>query len=365
MEGGSRPGFDLIPVAFADIPGWRDDDHAAALAAFRRGAAVLADHPPKRRQVGLDPDALAAAVRRAAALPADTPRDAARAFFEANFVVREVRPHDGPAFYTGYYEPIVAGSRQPSATFRTPLYAQPSDLVEIDPDRPPPGIEPGFRFARMTAAGPVPYFDRGEIERDGALRGQGLEIAWLADPVDAFYIHIQGSARLRLIEGGEMRVTFAAKTGHPYTAIGRELIAMGALPKGGATMRTVRAWLADHPADAPDLMARNRSFIFFREAPVEDPALGPVAAAKVPLSEGRSLAVDRLVHSFGAPVFVEAALPDGTPWRRLMVAQDTGSAIVGPARGDIFTGSGDAAGEIAGALQSRGRFILLWPREAA
>jgi len=365
MAGGSRPGFDLIPLAFADIPGWREDDHAAALAAFRRGAAVLAEHPPKRRQADLDPDALAAAIRHAARLPADTPRDAARAFFEANFVPVEVRPREGSAFYTGYYEPIVAGSRGQSVTFRTPLYAPPSDLVEIDPDHPPPGIDAGFRFARRTGDGLVPYFDRGEIELGGALRGHGLEIAWLADPVDAFYIHIQGSARLRLAEGGEMRVTYAAKTGHPYTAIGRELIAMGALPKGGATMRTVRGWLADHPAEAPALMARNRSFIFFREAPVEDPGLGPVAAAKVPLTEGRSLAVDRLIHSFGAPVFVEAALADGTPWRRLMVAQDTGSAIVGPARGDIFTGSGDAAGEIAGALQSRGRFILLWPREAA
>lgn len=365
MVGGSRPGFDLIPLAFADIPGWPDDDHAAALAAFRRGAAELAEHPPKRRQVDLDPDALAAVIVRAAALPAETQRDGARAFFETNFVPVDVRPHEGSAFYTGYYEPIVAGSRSPSATFRTPLYAPPSDLVEIDPDHPPPGIEAGFRFARRTGDGLVPYFDRGEIEQGGALRGQGLEIAWLADPVDAFYIHIQGSARLRLAEGGEMRVTYAAKTGHPYTAIGRELIAMGALPKGGATMRTVRAWLADHPAEAPGLMARNRSFIFFREAPVEDPALGPVAAAKVPLTEGRSLAVDRLIHSFGAPVFVEATLADGTPWRRLMVAQDTGSAIVGPARGDIFTGSGDAAGEVAGALQSRGRFILLWPREAA
>jgi membrane-bound lytic murein transglycosylase A len=365
MEGGSRPGFDLIPVAFADIPGWQEDDHAAALAAFRRGAAVLSDHPPKRRLAGLDPEALAVLIRDADALPAATAGDAARAFFEANFVPFEVRPHEGSAFFTGYYEPIVAGSRQPSATFRTPLYAPPPDLVEIDPDNPPPGIEPGFRFARKTAAGLVPYFDRGEIEQGGALRGQGLEIAWLADPVDAFYIHIQGSARLRLAEGGEMRVTYAAKTGHPYTAIGRELIAMGALPKGGATMRTVRGWLADHPAEAPGLMARNRSFIFFREAPVEDAGLGPVAAAKVPLTEGRSLAVDRLIHTFGTPVFVEATLADGTPWRRLMVAQDTGSAIVGSARGDIFTGSGDAAGEIAGALQSRGRFILLWPREAA
>jgi membrane-bound lytic murein transglycosylase A len=365
MAGGSRPGFDLIPVAFADIPGWADDDHAAALAAFRRGAAVLDLHPPRRRLAGTDAEALATAIRHAAALPADLGREAARAFFEAHFVPLEVRPKEGSAFYTGYYEPIVAASRHPGNGFATPLYAPPDDLVEIDPDRPPPGIEPGFRFARRTATGLVPYFDRGDIEQRGALRGRGLEIAWLADPVDAFYIHIQGSARLRLVDGGEMRVTYAAKTGHPYTAIGRELIAMGALPKGGATMRTVRGWLADHPGDAPDLMARNRSFIFFREAPVDDPGLGPIAAAKVPLTEGRSLAVDRLVHSFGTPVFVVAALADGTPWRRLMVAQDTGSAIVGPARGDIFTGSGDAAGEIAGALQSRGRFILFAPREGA
>jgi membrane-bound lytic murein transglycosylase A len=161
-----------------------------------------------------------------------------------------------------------------------------------------------------------------------------------------------------------MRVTYAAKSGHPYTAIGRELIAMGALPKGGATMQTIRAWLAAHPDRVPDVLARNRSYIFFREAAVDDPTLGPVAAAKVPLSAGRSLAVDRLIHSFGMPVFVEATLPGEVPWRRLMVAQDTGSAIIGAARGDIFMGSGDSAGAIAGALQSRGRFFLLAPREA-
>ena len=365
MAGGSPPGFELIPVSFAAVPGWYEDDHAAALGAFRRSASAIAEHPPKRRIAGVDPEALSRAILRADALPADPGVAEARAFFEKNFAAFEVRPHDGGAFYTGYYEPIVPASRQPGAEFGTPLYAQPDDLVEIDPDSPPTGVERGFRFARRTAEGFAPYFDRAEIEQGGVLRGAGLEIAWVADPVDAFYIHIQGSARLRLAEGGEMRVTYAAKTGHPYTAIGRELIAMGALPKGGATMRGVRAWLAEHPAEAAGVMARNRSFIFFREAPVEDPALGPVAAAKVPLSPGRSLAVDRLIHTFGTPVFVATSLADGTPWRRLMVAQDTGSAIVGPARGDIFLGSGEAAGEIAGALQSRGRFILLSPREDA
>ena len=364
MDVVSRPGFDLVPLAFEDIPGWTGDDHGAALAAFRRGAAVLDDHPPKRRSVGLDATALSALIGRAAALPDNLSGAAARDFFETHFVAREVRPSEGPAFFTGYYEPIVAGSRTETETCRTPLYRPPPELVEIDPERPPPGLLPGFRFALSTPEGFVTCPDRGAIQ-DGALKGQGLEIAWLADPVDAFFIHVQGAARLRLAGGGEMRVTYAAKSGHPYTAIGRELIAMGALPKGGATMQTLRAWLAAHPDRVPEVLARNRSFIFFREAAVEDPALGPVAAAKVPLTPGRSLAVDRLIHSFGAPVFVAANLADGTPWQRLMVAQDTGSAIVGAARGDIFTGSGDAAGEVAGPLQSRGRFILLWPREAA
>jgi len=360
----SRPGFELVPLAFEDVPGWAADDHVAALSAFRRGAAVLADHPPKLRSSGLDPDRLAHAIRRAAALPAEVPPSAARAFFEAHFQPREVRPADGSAFFTGYYEPIVAGSRAPAPAFRTPLYRPPPELVEIDPERPPPGIGPGYRFALETPDGFAPCPDRGAIA-GGALEGRGLEFAWVADPIDAFFIHVQGAARLRLAGGGEMRVTYAAKSGHPYTAIGRELIAMGALPKGGATMQTLRAWLAANPDRAPSVLARNRSFIFFREAPVDDPALGPVAAAKVPLAPGRSLAVDRLVHSFGAPVFVTATLADGRPWQRLMVAQDTGSAIVGPARGDIFTGSGDGAGELAGPLQSRGRFILLWPREGA
>jgi membrane-bound lytic murein transglycosylase A len=364
MDAVSRPGFGLAPLSFDLIPGWAADDHAAAFAAFRRGAAVLHDHPPKRRASGLDPAHLADIIRRADRLPAAPSTEDARAFFEAHFVPMEVRPEGGGTFFTGYYEPIVAGSRTETGVFRTPLYRPPPDLVEIDPDDPPPGIEAGYRFAQRTADGFAPYYDRGQIQR-GALRGQGLEIAWVADPVDAFFIHVQGAARLRLDGGGEMRVTYAAKSGHPYTAIGRELLAMGALPKGGATMQAIRAWAAAHPDATPDLLARNRSFIFFREAPVADPALGPVAAAKVPLTAGRSLAVDRLVHSFGVPVYVEATLPDGTPWQRLMVAQDTGSAIVGPARGDIFVGCGDIAGAIAGALQSRGRFILFWPREAA
>jgi len=242
-----------------------------------------------------------------------------------------------------------------------PLYRPPPELVEIDPDAPPPGIDKGTRFARRAADGSLsPFADRAAI-MVGALAGQGLELVHLADPVDAFFVHVQGAARIRLAEGGEMRVTYAAKSGHPYTPIGRVLVESGALPKGGATMAAIRAWLAVHPDEAPAVMAKNRSYIFFREAPVEDPAAGPVAAAKVPLHAGRSLAVDRLIHSFHTPVFVETRLPDGSAWNRLMVAHDTGSAIVGPARGDIFFGSGDAAGAVAGAMQAKGRFVVLLP----
>lgn len=344
----------LGTIGFDDLPGWADDDHRAALAVFRRGAEVLADHPPRQRELGVDPRNLTTALKDAV--------DAgnARAFFERRFTPVLV---DEPAHFTGYYEPEVAGSRVRAPGFTVPLHGVPDDLVEVTPGTVP-GLDPEYRFARMTATCLDAYHDRGAIQA-GALDGRGLEIAWLADPVDAFFIHIQGAARLRLPDGGTMRVTYAAKSGHPYTPIGRVLIERGALPAGGATMQTIRAWLRDNPDERDAVLASNRSYIFFREAPVTATELGPIAAAKVPLTTGRSLAVDRTLWSFHLPVWVETTLPDGAPFARLMVAQDTGSAIVGPARGDIFFGSGDAAGEIAGTMNARGRFVVLFPRGVA
>lgn len=351
----------LKPLEYADLPGWAEDDHAAAFRAFRRGTTALAELPPKTRSLGVDAAALAALLVRSREMHGGLSASDARHFFESAFRPFLVLPPTGSGFFTGYYEPVVEGSRTRSSRFNVPLYSTPPDLIDIDPDAPPIGVERGYRFARRVLGGYAPYPDRAEIEA-GFLDRQRLEIAFLADPVDAFFIHIQGAARIRLAEGGEMRVTYAAKNGHPYTPIGRVLIASGALPKGGATMQTIRAWLAAHPDEAPGVMAANRSYIFFREAPVEDPALGPIAAAKVPLEPCRSLAADRLIHTFHTPVFVDTTLSSGEPWRRLMVIQDTGSAIVGPARGDIFFGSGAAAGDIAGAMQATGRFIVLLPR---
>ncbi len=350
----------LIPLAYSDLFGWPDDDHAAAFAAFRRSAAVLADHPPKQRALGIDADALAATLARAAALPRALGASDARAFFEAWFRPREVVPPEGQGFFTGYYEPEVAGSLTRTAEFTVPLLAQPDDLVEFDPADPPPGLDPALRFARRTEDGYSEYADRAAIMA-GALDGRGLELVWLADPVDAFFIHVQGAARIRLTDGRTLRVTYAAKTGHPYTPIGRVLVERGALQPGSATMPAIRAWLAEHRQEAAAVMAANRSYIFFREAAVDNEALGPVAAAKVPLTPGRSLAVDRLMHSFHLPVWVETTLPDRTSFRRLMIAQDTGSAIVGPARGDIFFGSGEAAGVPAGTMRAKGRFVVLEP----
>ena len=350
----------LLPLGFTELPGWAEDDHAAAFAAFSEGAAVVADHSPKTRSLGTDATALAAILTRAAGSPA-LDAATARTFFETEFAPFEVLPSTGAGFFTGYYEPEVEGSLTQTAAFRFPLYRQPDDLVEIGPDDRPAGLDPSFRFARRTSGGLVEHPDRAAIMA-GALAGRYLELVWLRDPADAFFIHVQGAARIRLPAGRTMRVTYAAKSGHPYTPIGRVLIDMGALPRENVTMQAIRAWLAAHPDEAPGVMAKNRSYIFFREAPVDDPSLGPIAAAKVPLVAGRSLAVDRTVHTFHSPVFVATTLPSGAPFRQLTIAHDTGSAIVGPARGDLFLGSGGAAGDVAGAMRAAGRFIVLLPR---
>jgi membrane-bound lytic murein transglycosylase A len=347
----------MTPLSFGDLRGWTKDDQAAAFGAFRNGAGVLGDHPPKTRALGIDAAALAGILTRAGKLPAELSPDSARSFFETEFVPHAV---GDTAFFTGYYEPEVRGSILPTTEFQVPLLRTPADLVEIEPGTVA-GLDMSFRFAGRTAGGFGEYADRGAIAA-GALAGRGLELVYLHDPVDAFFIHIQGAARIRLGDGRLMRATYAAKTGHPYTPIGKVLIEMGALSPGEVTMATIRAWLAAHPADAAGLMARNRSYIFFREAAVDDAALGPVAAANVPLTAGRSLAVDRLQHAFHSPVWIETTLPGGAACNRLMIAQDTGSAIVGPARGDIFFGSGDAAGAIAGSMRAGGRFIMFMPR---
>ena len=363
----------MAPVArtslrtFADLPGWADDDHAAALSALRRSAFRFLEKPYRTGSLGVDVQSFADAFSAARDLPSPGATEA-RLFFERHFRPVIVTPIDAEqGFVTGFYEPEVEASEVMTGAFRYPLLLRPNDLVDLDETNRPADIDPYFAFGRATATGIVPYFDRGEIER-GALAGRGLEIAWLANKVDLFFVHVQGAARLRMTDGTQRRVTYAAKTGHPFTGPGRVLAELGEIPPAAVTMQSIRAWLSANPHRVDEILWQNRSFIFFREASVDDPQLGPVAAAKVPLTPGRSIAVDRLLHTFGTPFHIDAPTLDAFGpggFRRLMVAQDTGSAIVGAARADLFAGSGDAAGEIAGVVKHPARFHMLVPAAIA
>lgn len=368
VAGGSPPSLSplFVPVSFDDLPGWRGDRQLASLEAFRRSARhAVSVRPYRGGSLGIGHEALAVAFEEALGTGADDDA-AARRFFERHFLPCLVRPQDGAAhgFVTAFYEPEVEASPRPTERYRFPLYQRPADLVAVDDTNRPPQMDAGFAFGRMVEGTIAEFPDRRAIET-GALAGRGLELAWLADKADVFFIHVQGAARLRMTDGSVKRVTYAAKSGHPFTGPGRVLVELGELKRGDVTMQSIRAWLREHPERVDEILWRNRSFIFFRETDLGDRELGPVAAAKVQLQAGRSLAVDRLLHSFGTPFYVHApslTAFDGQPFGRLMVAQDTGSAIVGAARGDIFAGSGDAAGDIAGVVSHDADFYALVPR---
>ena len=354
----------FVARSFADLPGWGDDEHLAAFAAFRRSAFHVLTKPYRSGSLGVDFDAFAEAYAEARFVSLAN-RSQARAFFERHFTPVHIRAeHGGAGLVTGFYEPEVEASPIRTDRFSVPLLSRPVDLVDIDDANRPRGMDPYLAFARQTPDGPVEYPDRGEIER-GALDGKGLEIAWLAEKVDAFFIHVQGAARLAMTDGRLRRVTYAAKSGQRFTGPGKILSEIGEIPLEKVTMQSIRAWFKAHPDRIDEILWQNRSYIFFREADVEDAALGPIAAAKVPLTPGRSIAVDRLLHTFGTPFHIDApslTAFDAKPFRRLMIAQDTGSAITGPARGDLFAGSGDAAGEIAGVVRHAADFYALIPR---
>ncbi|WP_343313074.1 murein transglycosylase A [Brucella sp. BE17] len=355
-------GLDKIfnPVSFSDCPGWNGDDQAAAFAAFRRSAEYAAQNSYKSGRLGIAFEALQPAFT-AARLFNNPDILSARAFFEHYFIPCRI---EAQGFVTAFYEPEIEASRTPDAQFNVPFLKKPDELVKITDENRPTGFDPSFAFAKATADGLAEFEDRAAIEQ-GALAGRGLEIAYVADRVDAFFAHVQGAARLKFDDGTLTRITYSAKTGHPFTGIGRILVDKGEIAAAEISMQSIRAWLNEHPERADDLIWQNRSYIFFREAPVVDPALGQIAAAKVPLTPGRSMAVDRLLHTFGTPIHVHA--PDvkafeNAAFSRLMIAQDTGTAIVGPARGDLFAGSGNAAGEIAGGIKDQVEFYALVPR---
>ena len=365
------------PVAFTDIAGWHADDHAAAMAAFSISAERMAERPYTTKRIGAESVLLAVVAARALELDEGALADgnACRDFFETWFVPHRLRlertsPRPGwdfDGFVTGYFEPEIEASRECSSEFPVPILRRPPDLVEFPDSERPVGMPADFFFARRTADGLTEYHDRAAIE-NGALDGLGLELFWCRNRIELFFVQIQGSARLRLLDGSTQRISYDGKTGHPFTAIGRLLVERGELDADTVSMQKIRSWLETHPDEAPRLMQQNRSYIFFRTVDHPRPVLGPVAAAGVPLTAMRSLAVDHRLHTFGTPVFVETRNPlpnHRAPFASLMIAQDTGSAIVGPARGDLFIGSGDHAGEIAGSIKHPARFIVLLPKAAS
>ena len=357
----AAPPSALQPVTFHDVPGWATDDHRAAFVAFRQSSApvIARDGDKQSRLAVVCRQALARGSRRIGS-------GEARAFFE-RFFAPHIVSHAGPCgLLTGYYEPHIQGSRTRTERYRIPIYKRPPDLENVvaESQRGAAGVV--LTHMRRTDTGPEPYPTRTEIEA-GALAGKGLELVWVADPVDAFFAQVQGSALILLTDGKQMSITYDGKNGHPYTSIGRVLIDRGAISAEAMSMQTLGAWLRADEARGREVMQHNASFAFFREmAPLEGGAHG---ALGVPLTPGRSLAVDAAVHALGTPVYVDA--PRLTHWgarkpfRRLMIAQDVGSAIRGPERGDIYFGSGEQAGARAGITKHRGRFFVLLPRTAA
>jgi membrane-bound lytic murein transglycosylase A len=358
---GQRLELETSKVEFADITGWDKDDHHQAFLAFRKSCTkLLARSRPEGEEAG----SLAAICRIAVMLPPKLSPQDARNFFEGNFQPHLVKRPEKGALLTGYFEPEVKGALQPSKQFSTPIYAKPDDLVLLSRVADRSGLPEDLTAVRVTPEGPAPYYTRREIE-EGALKGRGLEIAYLADPYEAFVMQIQGSGLIRLPDGRGLRIGFAGKNGHPYTSVGKILVERGELESQSASLEKVLDWLRAEKQRGRELMWENKSYAFFRVLSTEQAAQGPQGAMMLPLSPGRSLAVDPRYHELGAPIWVSApTLADahGKPVHRLMVAQDTGSAIKGPVRGDIFWGSGHEAGKIAGRTKHICDFYVLMPK---
>lgn len=359
------------PVPFSELRGWEQDDHLAALKAFLQSCPRILQ--AVRGRSGLNGQAvpspgLLSACETARALAEHRLSPAvAKQFFEDNFTPHKVVHAGARGLLTGYFEPVLAGSRTRQGKFQTPIYKRPPELVNLVDETMRAVGGDKLTHARKTSKGLEPFATRQEIEQ-GLLAGRGLELLYLADPVDVFFMQIQGSGRIKLPDGTAIRVSYDGKNGHPYTSIGRHLIETGAFPADRMSLDALGKWLRADPERGRQVMWQNRSYVFFRELRPEE-AKGPLGALQIPLTPGRSLAVDASVHALGSPVYVDA--PDLVHvlhfggFHRLMIAHDVGSAIKGPERGDIYFGSGPSAGKLASVTRHPGRFFVLLPVRAA
>ncbi|WP_404423583.1 murein transglycosylase A [Thalassospira australica] len=360
----------LEPTEFSRLDGWQSDDMRGSLKAFQRSCAAMIRRDDKR-DIGPDPRMGAVGDWRglcetALALEPDIIRkEDVRAFFQSGFKPYLVGNNNDPeGLFTGYFEPELRGNLTREGPFQTAIYLKPEDMVSIDLGAFREDLKGTTLVGRIEGKSVKPYYDREAIE-NGALAGRDLELVWVDDAVDAFFLQIQGSGRVVLPDGSVLRIGYAATNGHPYFAIGRELIERGELTRETVSLQTIRQWLSDHPDQADDVMNTNASFVFFTplQTDPEDPDAGPLGSQGVPLEPGRSLAVDRRFHAMGVPIWLETddAMNSDARFHHLMVAQDTGGAIRGPVRGDIFFGPGADAALHAGHMNRKGRKFVLLP----
>jgi len=348
-----QPAKPLQPARWEDLPGWRDDDLAPALGAFLESCRPLSAKP-----------AWSAVCAQAKTLSAQSAA-AIRDFFETRFAPYEVVNADGgrEGLITGYYEPLLKGSRHRSKAYPYAVYGVPDDLLVIDLSEVYPDLKSYRLRGRLDGRTVIPYFSRAELEqRQGRLAGKTLY--WVADAVELFFLQVQGSGRIQLEDGSRVRVGYADQNGYPYKSIGRWLVDNGGLRPEEASMEGIKNWVKANPGRLDELLNSNPSYVFFRE--LTGAAGGPLGSLGVPLTAGRSVAVDARTVPLGAPVYLATTQPSpDTPLRRLMVAQDTGGAIRGPVRADFFWGFGPDAGRQAGKMRQQGRLWVLLPPEVA
>jgi membrane-bound lytic murein transglycosylase A len=353
----------LRAAAYTAIPGWRDDRILAAWPAFVAGcAALLARAASPDVSIWRDGCTAAAAVDAGSNV-------AVRAFFEAHFTPYQVIGADGrdTGTVTGYYEPLLQGSRERSERFRFPLYAVPDDLLAVDLAELFPELKDKRVRGRLDGRRVVPYWTRADIDA-GASPLAGRELVWVDDPVEAFFLQIQGSGRVQLADGGVLRLGYADQNGQPFRSIGRLLVERGELPLEKASMQGIKQWGRNHPDRLTALLDENPSYVFFRVVTPDPGATidGPMGTLGVPLLRERTIAVDPSTVPLGAPVFLATTYPlSDRPLQRLVLAQDTGGAIKGALRADLFWGFGDEAGRDAGRMKQPGQMWLLWPKGAA
>lgn len=360
----------IAPVDFSALPGWRHGDMRAAAAAFARSCVVLEKLPANEPMGWAGYAGRAAAWRSAcAALPSPASSTSRlRAYFERWFVPMAIGG-TGDGHFTGYYEPQLSASRDASQRYRVPVYGRPADLLSVDLGRFRPVLAGGHIMGRVSGTKLVPYWTRAEI--DAQAKPAAPVLLYTDDPVSLFFLQIQGSGRVRFSDGEVLRLAYAATNGRPYTPIGRVLAAYGSLDKKAISLQTIRDWLETHKDAAQRVMEADQSYVFFALEALGDPLLGSPGTEGVPLSPRASIAVDPRFHPMGIPVYVAADIPDADPAKQshafdaLLIAQDTGGAIQGAARGDIFFGFGPEAEAIAGRMNAHGRFFVFVPKTAA